>query len=1445
MKKLLIALAMIAGVASAPALTVDSTGSDHCVLQQNMDNYVKGTANANSTVTVKLGGTQIGSGTADSSGNYKVTIRPGAANATSRDLVVSDGSASKTISDVLVGEVWFVAGQSNAFNMMDSAVMSGDYATAYPQWREQFDCPNVRVVISTPTQACGGVSDYYAAAPSQSLNWIVCQKSNESNVKKISPLAFFFGKKLSAYKNCPVGIVLVGQGGTPIGYHMTAECSALAKTYYGGDFNWGDGISSGKNLSACYTRTDTIAARGVIWAQGETDGKISGDKYRHLLRALVENWRSRRNEPNFPFLIYGFANFDDEVEAEGDHKWPRVRWEQEKAVIDGLITPAAVFHAIDLSGSSQKGYAKSIHPDQKPELADRALLAARNLVYGENVAYRCPYPTQAYFNSSKDKVYVTFPSSVSLSMDGSYTHIPFRVKNTKMDGWGASVNPTSVTIGSDGHSLEVAFDTSKLTVNASDLNNSIDYCCVAGTEDTTWIYEQRIKDQNGVPMPPFCLNISNTSSGGDTHVHTWGTPTYTWSADNATCTATATCTGNSSHTASQTVSATLTVVTAATETTDGTGTRTAVFSSPFTTQTKTVTIPATGSGSGSGSGEQPGGQTGDGNANGHEYVQLWADGPAFAKCNVGASSETEFGLMFSYGSTVGTVKGTTTTFDDGCPTAGKTIAQLKSSNIIDANANLSMIYDAANVKMGGDWRMPTKAEIDALVSNCDCVYATVNGVKGTRVTGRGDFASATIFIPTCGYYNAGGTWGNEQFYGIYLTATAEDANMKVYTYILQQNVPFATGTGNRANGYPIRGVLSGASGSGSGSGSGGGDEPGGDTHTHTWGTPSYSWSSDNNSCTATASCTVSGCSQKNTKTVSSTYQVVLTPTETATGTGRYTATFTSPFTTQTKDVTIPKTGSGSSSGSGSAGGHEGVQLWANGPYWATMNCGATASTQSGYYYLNNTDTVGYAVKNGALTGALVRNSSTTLWGDGWRLPTTAEAKLIKDNCNIVSSGTDAAGQPYLVIQGKTSGYTDKTIIFPLGGYGNGGNVSASPNRWGTYGKYWTSDTGVANRLCVGLSSSGGYFEYANGGDVGHGNYYTIRLVRDTMPSGGGNTHTHTWGTPSYTWTETSSGWTCKARVVCTGDSSHVNEQTATATYAVITEATTTSTGLGRYTATFTDAAFATQTKDVTIPKKSDDPGGSGGSGDPTPAYDSADYYVSPTGSDSNNGTSRSTPFATIQKAVSVASSGKKICLLKGTYNVVNPSPYTDSAAIVLDKGVIVFGETGNPADVVVHNTKEWADNSNYNQTYRVFLLNDAGAVLSGVTVENGFVRGGQSEPKFFGGNILISSNGGRVENSHRHTPHCDRRPQYRGRRRGDRLHLGERSHLALRDLEQPRVDGPYALDQEECRRFNHRLVEARYAPSVADRQQHHPSVVVGFYRPFGLRRRSRRELHDR
>lgn len=143
-------------------------------------------------------------------------------------------------------------------------------------------------------------------------------------------------------------------------------------------------------------------------------------------------------------------------------------------------------------------------------------------------------------------------------------------------------------------------------------------------------------------------------------------------------------------------------------------------------------------------------------------VQLWENGPYWAKCNVGASKPEEYGYCFWWGDTVGykrnandngwvSVKdGSSYSFND-CPTYGKNNSELQSEGYIDAAGNLVAAHDAATTHIGAPWRMPTDLEFSALVSNCTTTWTIRNGVTGRLVTGKGKYASKSIFLPAAVY----------------------------------------------------------------------------------------------------------------------------------------------------------------------------------------------------------------------------------------------------------------------------------------------------------------------------------------------------------------------------------------------------------------------------------------------------------------------------------------------------------------------------------------------------------------------------------------------------------------------------------------------------------------------------------------------------------------------
>ena len=128
-------------------------------------------------------------------------------------------------------------------------------------------------------------------------------------------------------------------------------------------------------------------------------------------------------------------------------------------------------------------------------------------------------------------------------------------------------------------------------------------------------------------------------------------------------------------------------------------------------------------------------------------VQLWADGPYWAECNVGASTPEDYGLYFWWGDTVGHAGGW---YFSDCPTWGMTV-ELEWYDYIDSTGNLTAVHDAATAHLGTPWRMPTGAEFVALFGNCDISWIVRNGVNGILVTGRGAYETKSIFLPAAGY----------------------------------------------------------------------------------------------------------------------------------------------------------------------------------------------------------------------------------------------------------------------------------------------------------------------------------------------------------------------------------------------------------------------------------------------------------------------------------------------------------------------------------------------------------------------------------------------------------------------------------------------------------------------------------------------------------------------
>ena len=91
------------------------------------------------------------------------------------------------------------------------------------------------------------------------------------------------------------------------------------------------------------------------------------------------------------------------------------------------------------------------------------------------------------------------------------------------------------------------------------------------------------------------------------------------------------------------------------------------------------------------------------------------------------------------------------------------------------------------------------------------------------------------------------------------------------------------------------------------------------------------------------------------------------------------------------------------------------------------------------------------------------------------------------------------------------------------------------------------------------------------------NGFPAQTKEVTLPATG-----HDWGTTEYTWTPTEDGYTCTAKRVCQKDKTHAETESVTAAYAVVTEPTCLTDGLGRYQASFEADWAEDASKDVTL-----------------------------------------------------------------------------------------------------------------------------------------------------------------------------------------------------------------------------------------------------------------------
>ena len=175
------------------------------VLQRGKPIPVWGTADAGETVTVSFNKKQY-TVVADEQGRWRVDL-PRMKAGGPYELTVD----SLQFTDVLIGDVWLLSGQSN---------IDVHIERVYPQYVKEVDSyenPNIKLFrVQNDTDTHGPKDDIRPT----SINW---KPLNKQNAWPFSAVGYFLGKRMYEKNKVPQGIIVNSWGGTPIEAWISAD----------------------------------------------------------------------------------------------------------------------------------------------------------------------------------------------------------------------------------------------------------------------------------------------------------------------------------------------------------------------------------------------------------------------------------------------------------------------------------------------------------------------------------------------------------------------------------------------------------------------------------------------------------------------------------------------------------------------------------------------------------------------------------------------------------------------------------------------------------------------------------------------------------------------------------------------------------------------------------------------------------------------------------------------------------------------------------------------------------------------------------------------------------------------------------------------------------------------------------------------------------------------
>ena len=444
--------------------------ADSMILQRDQPVKVWGWASAGSQIEVSLLADTKSTTTSDD-GRWSVALEAMPAGGPHTMTVAGDG-AKVVVKDVLIGDVWLCSGQSNM-------AMTVSRAKDFDKESAAATFPKIRMFKVTsahatkPQDRCKG-------------EWSVC---SPETVGGFSATAYFFGRRIHKELNVPIGLINSSVGGTSVESwtSMPAQSAVAAikprldawkaadseydaekakANFDKATESWKQRVKKAKAEGKPNPRRPQLVSRpiedrnypsnlfngkinpligytikGAVWYQGEnSSGRGFAHLYQHQLTTLINDWRTRWGQGDFPFGWVQLPNFKapqtQPVETSG---WVLVQ--------EGMLKTLSLPNT-GMAVTIDVGEEKDIHPKDKQSVGHRLAQWALADVYNKDIPAMGPI-----YRSSKvqgGNVIIEFDHAQGLVADGgNVLGFAIAAEDKKFVSAKARIDGTKVIVSSE------------------------------------------------------------------------------------------------------------------------------------------------------------------------------------------------------------------------------------------------------------------------------------------------------------------------------------------------------------------------------------------------------------------------------------------------------------------------------------------------------------------------------------------------------------------------------------------------------------------------------------------------------------------------------------------------------------------------------------------------------------------------------------------------------------------------------------------------------------------------------------------------------------------------------------------------------------------------------------------------------------------------------------